>query len=344
MNIGPSAVPGARKSACRAATSVRADAASAFSFRSHRERRLDCLDVNPTGHDDISLVVPTYNRANALRTNLDSMLALQDIVEIVIVDDGSTDDTVQACGEFEDKRLRVVSHESNRGVAAARNTGVQAAKGEWILFGEDDCRFPSDYGTILLAEANRHRVDVVGAPLIHTGENEADVARVAENAPRSERPSMEDVDIFPREAFETPFVPARALVRRSIFDRVSFYNGFLVNGYREETDFFVQAARAGFRCLFTPATYCYQLQTWRGGQHHSSTLRYEYWALRNNWRFLSRHNDWLVEQGYISGRLRAQLKFARLRGETVLHGALSARRERLRTKLAGRRGGQRTGS
>jgi glycosyltransferase involved in cell wall biosynthesis len=283
--------------------------------------------------NDISLVVPTYNRATALRANLDSMLAMRDIAEIVIVDDGSTDDTLRACEELQDGRLRVISHPSNRGVASARNTGVEAAKGRWVLFGEDDCRFPTDYATVLRTEAERHGADIVGAPLLHTDAEESQLPRVAANAPRQERPSMEDVEVFPREAIETPFLPARVLARKAIFDRVSFYEGFPVNGYREETDFFVQAARAGFRCLFTPETYCYQLQTWRGGQHHSSTLNYEYWTLRNNWRFLRRHGVWLADQGYISGTARAQLRFALMRARVVITGASHARLRRMRVAL-----------
>jgi GT2 family glycosyltransferase len=290
--------------------------------------------------DDISLVVPTYNRGTALRANLDSMLAMRDIVEILVVNDGSTDDTVRVCKEFQNERLRVISHQSNQGVATARNSGVQAAKGQWILFGEDDCRFPHDYATILRAEAHRHGVDVVGAPLIHTDAPEEDVPRVAASTRRSMRPTMEEVDVFPEEAFETPFVPARALVRRAVFEKVNFYDGFLVNGYREETDFFVQAVRAGFRCLFTPATYCYQLQTWRGGQHHTSTLRYEYWALRNNWRFLDRHGRWLVDQGFIPSITRAQLEFAWLRGSALLRGAFRARRQRFASAFAARGSGR----
>jgi GT2 family glycosyltransferase len=281
----------------------------------------------------ISLVVPTYNRAAALRANLDSMLAVRDIVEVLIVDDGSTDDTLSACEEFHDERLRVIAHERNRGVAAARNTGVAAAIGEWVLFGEDDCRFPADYAATLHTEAERHAADIVGAPLLHTYAQESEVPAIAAAAPRSERPSMEDVDIFPREPIETPFLPARALIRKTIFERVRFFEGFAVNGYREETDFFVQAARAGFRCLFTPATYCYQLQTWRGGQHHTSTLRYEYWTLRNNWCFLRRHGSWLAEHGYIPGVLRAQLRFTARRARSVLTGALRARAQRVRARI-----------
>ncbi len=292
-------------------------------------------------HDDICLVLPTYNRAEALRANLGAMLALRDIAEVIVVNDGSTDDTLSACAGFADRRLRVISHPVNRGVAAARNTGVAAAGGAWVLFGEDDCRFPADYASVLRAEAERYAADIVGAPMVHAGENDAQVPEIAAAAPRHERPSIEEVGVFPSAAIETPFLTALALVRKSVFDRVRFHESFAVNGYREETDFFVQAARAGFRCILTPATYGYQLQTWRGGQHNSSTLRYEYWALRNNWRFLRRHGAWLTEHGYIPGSLRAQLRFAWLRGRALLLGALRARLRRLRTALdagvAGRR-------
>src|SRR5580658_896172 len=95
-------------------------------------------------HERISLVLPTYNRAGALRTNLGAMLALRGVAEVIVVDDGSTDTTVEVCERerLADERLRVISHSENRGVAAARNTGIDAAGGEWVLFGEDDCRFP----------------------------------------------------------------------------------------------------------------------------------------------------------------------------------------------------------
>jgi GT2 family glycosyltransferase len=126
-----------------------------------------------------------------------------------------------------------------------------------------------------------------------------------------------------------------SLVRKSVFERVRFHESFPVNGYREETDFFVQAARAGFRCVLTPATYGYQLATWDGGQHHSSPLRYEYWAIRNNWRFLRRHGSWLAQHGYISGPLREQLRFTVTRVGDVLAGAYRARLRRVRGALAG---------
>jgi GT2 family glycosyltransferase len=289
--------------------------------------------VSSPERDDIYLVLPTYNRADALRANLDSILALRDVAGVIVVNDGSTDDTLSACAEFDDKRLHVISHPTNRGVAAARNTGVAAAKGKWVLFGEDDCRFPADYASALRAEAERLGADIVGAPILHAGTDDAEVPRLAAAAPRQKRPAIEDVGVFPAEAIETPFLTALALVRRSVFERLRFHEDYAVNGYREETDFFVQAARAGFRCVLTPATYGYQLQTWRGGQHNSSTLRYEYWALRNNWRFLRRHGAWLAEHGYIPGALQAQSQFAWQRGRALVLGASRARLQRFRQAL-----------
>jgi GT2 family glycosyltransferase len=277
-------------------------------------------------NERITLVLPTYNRAGALATNLTTMLAMDAVGQIVVVDDGSTDDTEKVCRQVKDDRVEVVRHQRNLGVAAARNSGVHAANGDWVLFGEDDCRFPRDYAAILLAEAHRHGADLVGAPLLYlAADADADVPALAAQVPRKDRPSMEEVALFPTRPIETPFLPARALVNKRVFSQLSFDPGYLVNGYREETDFFVGAARAGFRCLFTNATYCYQLDHWDGGAHQASTLRYEYWAVRNNWRFLRRHGDWMVENRYIRSKALAQAQFAAQRLSGVLTGVVRAR-------------------
>ena len=275
--------------------------------------------------------------------NLPSMLEMRDVEAVIVVDDGSTDDTPNVCQRFSDPRLKVIRHDANRGVADARNTGLEAADSTWVLFGEDDCRFPADYAGVLRAEAHSHHADIVGAPLLHVSATDEQIAALAAAAPRVERPSMEDTGAFPRHAVETPFLPARALTRRSVFETVRFYDGFLVNAYREETDFFVQAARAGFRCVYTGATYCYQSGNWDGGAHQSSTLRYEYWAARNNWRFLNRHGDWLTEQNYIKGKVASQIGFLAQRLATVSRGATRSRLAKLQATLRTIAQGARTG-
>ena len=87
----------------------------------------------------ISVVLPTYNRARILRRAMLSVLrqSFGDL-ELIVVDDGSTDGTAQLVGEFTDPRVRYVTRQCNGGVAAARNTGVRAARGRYLAFQDSD--------------------------------------------------------------------------------------------------------------------------------------------------------------------------------------------------------------
>ena len=87
----------------------------------------------------ISIVVPFFNRERFLRRCVDSVLAqgFGDF-ELIFVDDGSTDDSLLRLREYDDPRVRVLTQDRNMGVGAARNTGVDAAEGEWIVFLDSD--------------------------------------------------------------------------------------------------------------------------------------------------------------------------------------------------------------
>jgi glycosyltransferase involved in cell wall biosynthesis len=86
-----------------------------------------------------SVVITTYNRARIVRRCLDSCLAqtFTDF-EVIVVDDGSSDDTVAVLEEYSDPRLRVIAHEHNRGINPARFTGASAARGEWVVVVDSD--------------------------------------------------------------------------------------------------------------------------------------------------------------------------------------------------------------
>jgi glycosyltransferase involved in cell wall biosynthesis len=84
-------------------------------------------------------VIPTRGRWPLLKQTLAAALAQEGIShEIVVVDDGSRDETAAELGEVGDERLRVVRHERPRGVAVARNRGIAEARGEWVAFLDDD--------------------------------------------------------------------------------------------------------------------------------------------------------------------------------------------------------------
>jgi hypothetical protein len=87
----------------------------------------------------VSVVIPTYNRAHLLPRALDSALAQthQDL-EIVVVDDGSTDATAGIVQGYADPRVRLIRLAGRSGVSRARNAGIEVARGEWVAFLDSD--------------------------------------------------------------------------------------------------------------------------------------------------------------------------------------------------------------
>lgn len=88
-------------------------------------------------NDFISVVIPTYNRVTFLKDAIDSVLAQTFLdFELIVVDDGSTDDTPKLLSSYNNK-VRVIT-QTNQGPSAARNRGIETAKGEWIAFLDSD--------------------------------------------------------------------------------------------------------------------------------------------------------------------------------------------------------------
>ena len=87
----------------------------------------------------VSVIIPTYNRAHLVGRAIQSVLdqTYRDF-ELIIVDDASTDNTEEAIRHFEDKRIVYIRHERNKGAPAARNTGIRAARGEYVAFQDSD--------------------------------------------------------------------------------------------------------------------------------------------------------------------------------------------------------------
>jgi glycosyltransferase involved in cell wall biosynthesis len=85
-----------------------------------------------------SVVISTYNRARIVPHAVRSVLDQQGVeFELIVVDDGSSDDTAKVLGQIGDPRLKVVRR-PNGGFSVARNTGIEAATGEWVTFLDDD--------------------------------------------------------------------------------------------------------------------------------------------------------------------------------------------------------------
>lgn len=93
-----------------------------------------------TGDSLVSLIVPVYNVGNYLNVCVDSLLRQTYAnIQVILVDDGSTDGSADLCDAWADKDSRVmVIHQANNGVSMARNAGINAAEGDWLEFVDSD--------------------------------------------------------------------------------------------------------------------------------------------------------------------------------------------------------------
>ena len=113
-------------------------------------------EAPPAARPRVSVIIPTFSRAKFLGEAVASALGqdFQDI-EVIVVDDGSTDETRDVLATFQDQRL-VIVHQDNAGLSRARNRAVAMARGEYITFLDpDDYYLPSKVGTqVAFLDAN----------------------------------------------------------------------------------------------------------------------------------------------------------------------------------------------
>lgn len=112
--------------------------------------------------DKVSIIVPIYNAEKYIDRSLKSICnQTYPNLEIILVDDGSTDDSGKHCEEwaFKDSRIRTY-HQKNSGVSVARNTGLTLASGEYVMFVDADDWIAKDMVQTLYALLKEHQADV----------------------------------------------------------------------------------------------------------------------------------------------------------------------------------------
>lgn len=115
-----------------------------------------------------SIIIPAYNAEKYLPSAIASVFSQSESDwELILVDDGSTDSTPTICEQAAatDSRIRVI-HRSNGGLSAARNTGIQHARGEWIAFLDADDVLSPDFLRILHNVRSRSNSEIVAAPMV----------------------------------------------------------------------------------------------------------------------------------------------------------------------------------
>lgn len=118
----------------------------------------------------VSVIVPVYNVEKYLRKCLDSVLkqTLKEI-EIILINDGSTDYSGEICNEYSKKDSRIkVLHKKNEGIATARNSGLEIAIGEFIMFVDSDDWIEENMVETMYLKAKENNLDVVQAQYLRT--------------------------------------------------------------------------------------------------------------------------------------------------------------------------------
>lgn len=121
----------------------------------------------------ISIIVPVYNVENYLDKCIESLVSqTYKNIEIILIDDGSTDNSGKMCDEWAKKDERIIiKHMKNAGVSSARNSGVKIAKGNYIGFVDADDFIKEDMFEFLLTNMHEHKSDISICSSFHIYEN-----------------------------------------------------------------------------------------------------------------------------------------------------------------------------
>lgn len=119
----------------------------------------------------VSVIVPIYNSSQFLKETVSEIQnQTYSNLEIILVDDGSTDNSLNICNNISENDLRVtVVHKENEGLGFARNTGLQHAHGQYILFIDSDDQIELDMVEEMLTIMLREKVDLVTSNFIYNG-------------------------------------------------------------------------------------------------------------------------------------------------------------------------------
>lgn len=180
----------------------------------------------------VSILTACYNQAHYLRESVASSLAQTERdIEVIIVNDGSADDTAAVANTLGwiDPRVKVVTMPGNMGLAAAQNAGVRASSGEWVLkLDADDRARPQYVEQILIAASLRPNVNCIFSPAILFGDGEP---------PRTYRYPRYNPDTITEEHQ----IPGPAAIKRTLWDAVGGLDETQRTG-GEDWDFYVRAA------------------------------------------------------------------------------------------------------
>lgn len=183
----------------------------------------------------VSVIIPTHNYARFLVDAAESVLSQTfDDLELIIVDDGSTDNTADVVKQFlKDQRVRYI-YQDNKGPSAARNAGIRKAKGELIaLLDADDIWLPSKLRKQVKVIGESEDVGLVYCLAEHVDEKGDALTHMP--MPHMEQPTFRDLLYFPLT------LPSCVLIRKHVLDEVGLFDETI--SHNEDADMWIRILR-----------------------------------------------------------------------------------------------------
>jgi glycosyltransferase involved in cell wall biosynthesis len=190
----------------------------------------------------------------------------ENVLELILVDDCSTDNTGQVVKRLQSKypRITYIKNSKNLKQGFAKNAGIEHARGTYIYFGDDDSIITKDTIHVLLDTLRKYNADCAGARALYAG-NYIDFDNVTAYVNwRTQKDTCPPADICSLGQMRTnfhlncltpvqvPILHACALVKSDVARLIKFDTNYIGCAYCEETDFFVRAALAGYKSIFQP--------------------------------------------------------------------------------------------
>ena len=192
-----------------------------------------------TNDPTVSVIIPTYNRAHTIMRAIQSILkqTYQDL-EIIIVDDGSIDETRYLIYQIKDKRLRYINHGHNLGVAVARNIGIKLSRGKYIAFQDsDDESLPYRLEKQVEILDKKPEIDIAYSDMIRISKyNIKNLIRTPDLKPKQK----DIINTFLSLKGENIGIGS-CIVRKTCFEKIGLFDENLRR--LEELDFFIRASK-----------------------------------------------------------------------------------------------------
>lgn len=191
--------------------------------------------------EKITLYIPCYNAERFIRKCIESVLSqTYPVDELLIIDDGSTDTTVEVASRYP---VRILKHASRRGVGAARNTAFKNARNEFVAALDSDCVAAPDWLEKLMNDSSESTVAGAGGRLIGCKFSIADKWR--------ESHMIQD---WGSQKMENPvfLYGSNTVYRKSIITKIGLYNELYTTNY-EDCDVSRRLMQRGFRLIYNPS-------------------------------------------------------------------------------------------